>query len=771
MTPAPAVEPEAPEEQPQEIDYRSVYGQNFENLPEQIVNIFREQVKEFQGQEKFLRRREVMRDRRSRFYEMGFQQLYWNAQGNSQGWAMITPGGSVNVSGQMVQAPQFCDSYNITQRYLQINMAILTQTSPGIDFRPDNPARPDDVEAAETAELYRHHFDQNNDTPHIRMQTVRMFGLSGRAIRWTRTVTDPQKYGYADDGVTPKQVEVCTVHGTLESKVPILSKEQCDAMYCFLSDDPDIKQAKTDYADSPNVDDIKAGINGLGENAYERLARLGVLQGSRSEMLSAESYTHLVTRLNGWIRPQAFTGERYDNAIDQPEEGDAQGETIGDKIKRIFPQGARVVFVGDVYVQSFAESMDDHLCIEFPYEGDGMNRPGFMEPFLVVQDAFNDGMNTSRLIFDTGWPSTWINCEDQEHDAIVQQRADPFSIRQHKARNGQALEQDFFREPNPELPATFIEYLDNLEGPLAQFMLAAPPALFGAAMEDQKTASGYAQARSQAMGQQGLIYAKLQRMDAQMYYQASLCAADNPDEQRVMAVPGGEGSTATIEIGKLTKGSFGAYPDLDSSFPESQAAKRATIDQVLTLLGPTPIGLQLMQVPKNLKIYLDTHGLSEIVIPEALSYDKQMFEIEQLLKTDPVPPDPQQQETAMIDHAAAAVKLHNSGQPEAAIPPPPVLPPTSTVPVQEYDFHQWEAAACQDWLNSSECRRELAQGNQAGVQNVVLHWKAHMAQIPPPMPAGPLMPPPKPGAPAPGAGGPLLPQSVSPPGAPGMATM
>jgi len=258
-------------------------------------------------------------------------------------------------------------------------------------------------------------------------------------------------------------------------------------------------------------------------------------------------------------------------------------------------------------------------------------------------------------------------------------------------------------------------------------------------------------------------------MDAQMYYQAAMCAAQNPDEQRVMAVPGGNGSTATIDIGKLTKGSFGAYPDMDSSFPESQAAKRATIDQVLTLLGPTPIGMQMMQVPKNLKIYLDTHGLSEIVIPEALSYDKQMFEIEQLLKTTPVPPDPAQQDAAMIDHAAAVVKLHNAGQPEAAAPPPPMLPPTSTVPVQEYDFHQWEASACQDWLNSADCRRQLAQGNDAGVQNVVLHWKAHLAQIPPPMPTGPLMPPPKPGAPAPG--GPLLPASVSPPGAPGMATM
>ncbi len=257
-----------------------------------------------------------------------------------------------------------------------------------------------------------------------------------------------------------------------------------------------------------------------------------------------------------------------------------------------------------------------------------------------------------------------------------------------------------------------------------------------------------------------------------MYYQAALCAANNPDEARVLAIPGGNGNTTTIDVGKISKGHFGAYPDEDSSFPESQSAKRATIDQVLTLIGPTPLGAQLMAVPKNLKIYLDVHGLSEIIIPEAEAYDKQMFEIEQLLKTAPIPPDPQAQDAAMIDHAAATVKLHNSGVPDAQVPPPPQLPPQSTVPVNDWDFHQWEAAACQDWLNSQEMRRQIAQGNQAGVDNVVLHWRAHVAasiaQMPPPIAAPPVAPA---KASAPNPAGNLLPAATQPPGAPGMATM
>lgn len=769
MTPAPA--PVETEQQPQEQDFKALYGENFEQLPKQLVDALREQVKEFQGQERYLRRREVMRDRRNRFYERGFQHIVWNSAGSSPGFTMIAPGGqSVNASGQSVQAPRYVDDYNIFQRYLQINLAILTQVAPGIDFRPDDPSAPEDNEAAETAELYRHAFDQNNDVSQIRMNTVRMFGLSGRCVRWTRTESDPQKYGLNPDG-SEKHVEVCSVYGTLETKVPILSKEQCDALYCFISDDPDVKQAKSEYPDF--AEEIKAGIPGLGENAYERLARLGVLQGSRSEMLSADSYTHLTTRMRCWMRPEAFTGERYDNPVEEMAEGDEPGMTLGDKFRQLFPEGCCVTFVGDVYVGSYAESMDDHLCISFPYEGDGMNRMAIMDPMVVVQDAFNDAMNAAREVFDVGWPSTWISCEDQEYDAIVNQRAEPYAIRQKKARNGQPLEQDFFREPNPDLPATFVEFMQDLEGPLAQFILAAPPALFGAAMEDQKTASGYAQARAQAMGQQGVIYAKLQRMDAQMYYQAALCAANNPDESRVLSIPGGNGNTTTIDVGKISKGHFGAYPDEDTSFPESQSAKRATIDQVLTLIGPTPMGAQLMAVPKNLKIYLDVHGLSEIVIPEAEAYDKQMFEIEQLLKTAPVPPDPQMQDQAMIDHAAAVVKMHNSGMPDAQAPPPPQLPPTSTVPVNDWDFHQWEAAACQDWLNSQEMRRQIAQGNQAGVDNVVLHWRAHVqaaaAQMPPPMAPMPAQQGSKPSAPNPA--GNLLPAATQPPGAPGMATM
>ena len=56
-------------------------------------------------------------------------------------------------------------------------------------------------------------------------------------------------------------------------------------------------------------------------------------------------------------------------------------------------------------------------------------------------------------------------------------------------------------------------------------MLGTPPALFGASMEDQKTASGYAQAKNQAMGVKGIPWSSVQSIMARMYYLAALKAA------------------------------------------------------------------------------------------------------------------------------------------------------------------------------------------------------------------------------------------------------
>lgn len=730
---------DTPQQQPQQEEY----GPGNRDLPEQLVKAIKAAIIEFGDQEKFTRRREVLHDRKNRFYERGYQHISWNA--NNGGFTLATPGASItNSSGNSVQAPSYIDDYDIFGPYLWILIAILTQNPPGVNFQPNDPSIPEDIDKARAAECYAHAFDRMNDAKDLQTEIVRMMGLSGRVVSWTRTEQDAQRFGYEADGVTPKYFQRTTIHGTLETKVPILAKELGkNFLYCFIYDDPDVKAAKDEY--DWVADKIRPNMAAVGESMYERTARLGVLNGTRSQVQIGDSFTHLVSRVNAFLRPAAFTGDLYDNVLEEPSESDMMSEgalTVRDKLMQLFPDGCRSVWVGDVYVGSFNESLDDHIDIRFPFPGDGMFRKAIMDPMTVVQDGFNDGMNAAREVFDVGWPSTWVDAHEGEYDTINSQRAAPYAIREKKLRNGQKAEDAFYREPNPELPATFLEYMEILQAKLPQFQLATPESLFGAGMEDQKTASGYAQARSQAMGRLGLIWQSIQHMWARIRYQSALAASINETQTGEMTIPGGQGKQDTrVNFDALKKGDFGCYPDEDSSFPESTQQKRATLQGLVTLAAQSPMLLQLLDNPDNVEELKRLNGFEELVLLPAEARNKQLAEIEILLQQAPLPPSPEEMAAAMVDHAAGHVAAVVGGTQE----PPPLAPPPmhSTIPVDELDYHQWEFEKCQEWLSSAARREEDKKGNQAGVENVKLHALEHrammIAMMPPPMPveAGP----------------------------------
>lgn len=750
-------------------DTDSAYGPWNKDLPDQLKKALESCLREIASREIFDRRREVIKDRRNRFYERGNQHIYAQTGGGGAYYMQGQPGAVIGTGDNQIECPNFIDDYDIFSPFCHILESVHTQNPPGIDFRPKNPNLSEDLEAAQTAEGYREIFNRQNDVKGIQTDIIRMFELSGRTVVWTHSKKSPQKWGVNSQGQL-KTIETAKVYGTLETKVPITAKNQEDCWYCVITDDPDIRMAKSEYPDF--AEKIKPGVSGITENAYERIARLGVLQGRTTQF--GDILTHLVVRQNCFLRPQAWLGsDKYDEPFSEPEESDVvDGKvlTVKEKLSQLFPLGVHVVFIGDVYVGSRPQSMDDCLTIGFPYKGDGMSRMAIMDPMIPVQDRFNDNMNAAAEVFAYGWPSTWVNADPQDFEAILEQKSEPYAIRPHKARNGQPLTADFFREPNPELPSTFIEYITSLKGDLPQFMLSAPPAIFGAAMQDQETASGYAQARNQAMGTQSIVWGAIQCMMASMYYQAALLAAQNPDYEDAIVIPAGKG-TQTVQLSKLHKGQFGAYADEDSSFPETTLQKRQTMTGLVTMASQTEYGMQLFQSPDNWEAINELMGLPELTVPEANSRNKQVFEIQNLLSQAPIPPSPEEIQAAQVAHATAALVAQASGQ---AAPPfdPTKLNKPSVMP-DELDFHEWEFEKCKEWLSSDACRREMAAGNVMGVQNVKLHALAHqqmlIAQMPPPpppgapVPAGPKPHKPTPPPPPPPGPGQQNPNQVAPP--------
>jgi hypothetical protein len=744
----------ATQEHPGQDPETEQYGDRNEDLPEELQNLIKDAVREVVEQETYDRRREVIRDRKLRFYERGEQHVYVN--GKTGQFYAGEPGGVVSVDGREIQCSDFLGTWNIFQPSARTIQATLTQNPPGIDFQPDDPTNPNDMEAASAAELVRRKFNKQNDVKKIQTQIVRMMELSGRTIIWTRTEANGQLFGLNEDGA-PRRAEVATVHGTLESRVPVTAKSQDDCGFLFLLDDVNIKEAKATYPKFAKK--IQSGSTSIAEQDFERTARLGVLQG-RKGANTGSAKPHLVTVAHCWLRPSNFTGDKYDRDF-------APGQTAGNALRQLFPSGCHVVFVGDVYVGSWDESMDDCLVIGFPYEGDGMSRMPIMEPAVQIQDTFNDKMNIGDQVFEVGWPSTWTDADDAEYAAIQSQVAMPYAIRQLKHKPNTAMPSRFFREPGPELPASFVQFVEMLQGPLLQFILATPPALFGGNMTDQKTASGYAQARAQAMGQLGIIWGSVQAMMARMYYHAALCAGKNTDYSGPMSVANDDGGSDFLDVSELSKGSFRAYPDEDSSFPESTSAKRATLTQLVTMAATSPVGASLFESPENWSVMNRLLGLPELELPQVAARDKQLREIEILLQTPPIPGDPNLLQSLQVQHAAQSTVAQQTGQPAPTAPNPEDLMQT-TVPVDELDFHQYEAEKGKEWLSSEACWREIHQkNNQEGVLNVKLHVKAHLQMAAQQM-AAMAPPPPTIGKPVGMLKGP---GTDNPPGAPGAPTM
>jgi hypothetical protein len=725
-------------------DHQNDYGEKNRDLPDQLKTILKAVISECQKRDLYDRRIEVLKDRLHRFYSDGIQHVYPNY--GTGVYQIGTAGGYVDVGNKHVQCPNYMDDYNIFFPYQRSLEAVLTQSPPAIEADPDDPSQAEDIEAAQVGEGYRKKFDQANDIKDLQKKIARMFCLSGRTVAWTFTMADEQKWGTNEQG-EPRQMETARVFGILESKVPIFAKCLEDCPFVFLFDDPDVWNAKKEYEHIK--DKIEGGQGSPGESDWERWARLGVRQARKSYFLSGTSLQFVTTRLNAFLRPSSFECDDCDAVYegdDATENEDGEAQTVRDKFKELFPTGAHVVFVGDNYAESWEESVDDAIDIAFPRQGDGMTGRAMMENMVVIQDSYNDKKNAEREAYEKGWPCTWVSGKAVDYDAILNQRSEPYAYHEIKElRAGEKVQDVVYREPEMVLSATFIQSMAEDRGPLPQFIVGALPALTGEVAPGDHTASKTAMDRSQAMGMLGMAASAMGGMFAGIYYHAALLATKNPDHAKGIVVTG-QGGTAKYQIEKLTKGNF-HFHLTDSNFPDSVAARRANLQNIVATAAASPLGATIFESPDNWEKYLELNGHGDLTLVPAMAYEKQTAEIEILLRESPVMPAPEEIQQAQIAHAAQAVQGAAQG-----LPAPPFMPPqpTSSVSIGKFDYDKWEFAKCQEFLSSDDCRREKAQGNDAGVANVELHAAAHQqkmmmemmqqaAMAPPP--GGPAKPP------------------------------
>lgn len=536
----------------------------------------------------------------------------------------------------------------------------------------------------------------------------------------------------------PRGREIAEVYGKLEHKVPINAMTLSDCPFVQVSKEYDFAYVKGMFPDK--ADKIKPGSAGAGENELDRIARINVALALEASYVTGDSMVRDCTVQRTWFRPSMFM---------EVEDLNVRAELLNE-----FPDGCLVVIAGEAFIFARQESIDDHCTLIQAFPGSGMNRPSLCSKLLSVQKRVNNWIDLLNDYFIRCVPARWFNVALGDPNQIKESASTPgpmipydASSLQNQAATGIT---PVWVEPAPQQnPAMWDAIMQFING-LAQLVSGALPSLFGAP-SNTDASSGVAVGiqRDQALGRLGTPWHAMQVGTASYFAQAARLAA----RMRTEPICGMDGDTAVrLEISEL-KGQVLEFPENGANFPESWVQKQSRYQTLLTDAGNPLVAQFLSATPLNMRTAVRMAGIEELEMPQADAWEKQVGEIEILMRAEPAPNPAQQQALAAAEQLGAQAQgmAQGAATPEqanaarqgaaaaeqakrAAQAMPPMV---SSLPVDaDCDDHATEMQTCLWWLNSP-AGRAMKSGSpeeRAGWLNVKLHMLAHKANVPPPTP-------------------------------------
>jgi hypothetical protein len=709
---------------------QKLYGPNFEELEEknpEVVRALQQCIMEYRMEALWSQRRRILRTRMAR--------EFWNdIQYGTDWWAATDPqnlqgGGSIGPTAVLLEdaagedGGRFEYVTNWYRGYGESFNALMSQDVPNTTFAPRSRNSQEDITFAKAALDVVDLTERNNPPKRLLSQASKYFWTDGIVACYVRYVVDGERFGYDElpkmglqsvGGMQvpqqtgtekiPRGQEVITLIGGLESVVPIWADDvgqgarlSPEAPYLQWNCEPHVARLKSAF---PHVaDKIDADIGMTAEEVYERVTRLGVKQ-QIPYLLPQDATTLLSTFSRTWLRTWAF--ERL------------KDRAMIAELKKLYPDGCYVAFSGMTYCESRNEGVDKRWRVQHCMDGDGQMHPAAGQSLLDPCQRYNDLANLQMENIEFGVPGIYADSTVLNFDALADQVAQPAVHYPVRARPGQSVADGFFQPEPAKEPATLIQVMTELAGPTMQFLAGLPPAIWGGEMNDVKTASGYAQARDQAMGRLGLIRSRLVEFYNELQMLAVECFRENRPQDVEIPFAGETGSEKAkwIRLGEL-EGNIMIEPEPDDGMPRLISQQRQTLEALFSSNIP----------PEVMKILMDTSNVG--TIKSILGFDKlddpdedarmlMMRRIQLLLDSKPIQPPgmaPQPGPNGTIQ----------------MVPPQP----TSSLPlidVFDNPIAEILLAECCRWANDDPGQKAKDE-NPAGYQNIYLYAKSLAAVI------------------------------------------
>jgi hypothetical protein len=513
--------------------------------------------------------------------------------------------------------------------------------------------------------------------------------------------------------------EVISVVGGLELNTPVWANEMHE--YPYLQWSMEVHRAKLKASYPHAADKIQMGGPIQSDDVYARASRVAIAQGLPTTH-PGDALFNLVTFSRTWIRPWAFYA--------------LEDKSVRDALLALFPDGCYVAFAGDTYCESRNESMDDRWRVMHALPGDGQNRPSVGDSLVQIQERYNTLSNIQAETYEYGIPPIYADPQVLDFDALSNQTAEPAAHYPARARPGQPLAAGFFQPAPAQVPPDLVRHQQDLMGPVAQFLTGLFPAVFGGEMESQRTATGYAMARDQALGRLGLVWRRLKTFYADVMLLSVDCFRRNRPEDAEIPIlgPGGEFESRWIRLADL-KGNIQAHPESDETFPRLKSQQRAVVQQLMA--SSDPMIQQALADPSNIGFVKSVLGLSDLVVPGEDSRNKQLREIDMLLSSAPIAARVILSEAKNPSGGSAGGAENPQRDSSSALrngPPQNDSRETRTqlepsVPIDLlFDNHVVELEECRRWANSDAGQIARIE-NPAGFANVRAHAEAHLRAI------------------------------------------
>lgn len=635
-----------------------------------------------------------------RYFDRGNQFLVEGPYGQ---WGFTGESTTCNRSSGTEDVP---DENNIYLAYRLQLTGVLTQNVPAVRFFPVNSKKKADLVAAAAGNHAKQIIQRQNNTISVQEDIVRFLYTDSLAL----IITD------FDDRKEELELEVVAV---LEAKLPMQQNYIEDCFYCIVSKEIDILAAKNKF--KSKAGEIKGSTAPAAESEFERLARVACMQGMRPAAMTGDSLQWNVTEQRVWLKPDAYFA--------------ITNQKIREEAQASFPEGVLLYYCGKTFCGARPARMDDELTLIHAYSGDGMHRSSIGKPIVPIQKKLNNAVELMQQTLMNTIPVKWTHPTYVDLAALAQQKNLPGSYLKLAALPPSGdLSQAFYVEEQLEVPASLMSWITELRDNFPQLLTGAYPALTGAGdLGGNDTAQGIATERDAAMGRIGSIWRNMKEGYSSFMKNAVMCLRENmPDASLSASMPGRGGvmRTVRLDISDL-RGEINCFPETEEAFPESWVQRRGVYMSLMQ--SPDPTIEQLANLPENLVLAKEIIGIEDFYIPQVVSRNKQLAEIDLMISAGQPEPNPALEQ---IDAQAAQLAQQAAANPAAApqvaaegqqlaTQAQAIPPEVSSVAVDvDYDDHATEFATVVMFINSEE-GQQLKDKSPEAFENIRLHGLEH----------------------------------------------